>query len=104
MSTKTTTQTHSALGIIPAAPWRVASVKPLSHYRLALVFQDGLKGMVDLSHLAQSADAGIYASLKDKKIFTTVHLEMGAPTWPNGVDLAPDWLYDEIQAKGVCCL
>jgi hypothetical protein len=104
MPTETATQTDSALGIIPAAPWRVASVAPFPHYKLRLVFQDGLEGAADLTHLVQSADAGIYASLKDEKIFAAVRLELGVPTWPNGADLAPDWLYDEIQAKGVCSL
>jgi len=27
-------------------------------------------------------------------------LEDGAPTWPNGFDLCPDWLRSEIEAMG----
>jgi hypothetical protein len=28
----------------------------------------------------------------------------GAVTWPNGVDLAPDAMHDDIERNGVCIL
>ena len=39
-------------------------------------------------------------SLRDPAYFTGVFLEDGAPTWPNGFDVAPGWLRLEIEATG----
>jgi hypothetical protein len=30
--------------------------------------------------------------LRDEAYFGRVFLEFGAPTWPNGFDIAPEWL------------
>jgi hypothetical protein len=32
-------------------------------------------------------------------MFARVGVDHGAVTWPNGVDLAPDAMYDEIKAE-----
>jgi hypothetical protein len=29
-----------------------------------------------------------------------VFLEFGAPTWPNGFDVSPDWLHREMASTG----
>jgi hypothetical protein len=29
-----------------------------------------------------------------------VFLDYGAPTWPNGFDIAPEWLRREMEAAG----
>jgi hypothetical protein len=29
-----------------------------------------------------------------------VFLEFSAPTWPNGFDIAPDWLFREMELAG----
>jgi hypothetical protein len=38
--------------------------------------------------------------LRDAQYFARVFLEFGAPTWPNGFDLAPEWLRREMEAAG----
>jgi hypothetical protein len=38
--------------------------------------------------------------LKDPAYFARVFLEYGAPTWPNGSDMAPDALYDDMRRAG----
>ena len=40
------------------------------------------------------------APLRDPAYFARVFLEFGAPTWPNGFDLCPDWLHMEMEAAG----
>jgi len=40
------------------------------------------------------------ASRTAAKAFERVFLDMGAPTWPNGFDVAPDWLWREMEAAG----
>jgi len=38
--------------------------------------------------------------LRDENYFARVFLEFGAPTWPNGFDIAPEWLRREMAAAG----
>ncbi len=38
--------------------------------------------------------------LRDGRYFARVFLEFGAPTWPNGFDIAPEWLRREMEAAG----
>jgi hypothetical protein len=38
--------------------------------------------------------------LKDEAYFARVFVDNGAPTWPNGYDLAPDALYEEMREAG----
>ena len=38
--------------------------------------------------------------LKEPAYFARVFLEFGAPTWPNGYDMCPDWLRQEMESAG----
>jgi hypothetical protein len=58
---------------------------------------DGKIGVVDCSAILTATDPGIYESLRDPAFFAQVQLELGVPTWPNGADLDPAWLHDEVS-------
>ncbi len=78
--------------------WRLCQSK--QPYRLAVTFQDGVSGVVDLSGLTSALDLGVFAPLKDQAYFGQARLELGAVTWPNGADLDPAWMHDQIaQAR-----
>jgi hypothetical protein len=49
-----------------------------------------------MSALVKGADAGMYAELKDAQLFQQVSIALGAPTLPNGADLDPSWVHEEI--------
>jgi hypothetical protein len=83
-------------------PWRVTAVQALPGYRLTVQFVDGTQGVVDLSHLVQASDAGVFAALADPTLFRQVFVEHGAVTWPGQIDLAPDAMYAQIQHSGAC--
>lgn len=104
MSSQTDAQENFSAGIAPAitpaAPWRVAAVTALPNYRLALTFNDGMRGSADLSALVQRSDAGVFATLRDLVLFEQVGLIYGAVTWPNSADLDPCWLHEEIARSG----
>lgn len=85
----------------PRSPWRLAAVFARPGYRLAVRFLDGLEGEVDLSGLIFSPAAGVFARLADEALFSKVFVELGAVTWPDGPDLAPDAMYRAIKADGV---
>jgi hypothetical protein len=80
-------------------PWRVASVEALPGYRLRVRFLDGLEGVVDISGLVASPDAGVFAALAASEAFNRVFVALGAVCWPNGLDIAPDAIYAEIKAS-----
>lgn len=83
----------------PRSPWGVVEVEAMSNYRLRVVFRDGLEGVVDMSALIHSADAGVFAALVDPSYFSRVGIALGAPTWPGQLDLAPDAIHDGILAS-----
>lgn len=83
----------------PRSPWRVAKVVPLPNYRLKVTFLDGLEGIVDMSLLIHSPNAGVFAALADTAVFANVRVEMGAPTWPGELDIAPDAVHDAILSS-----
>jgi hypothetical protein len=93
----------SAAGVAPAVrpamPWRVVSVEALQGYRLRVRFLDGLEGVVDMSALITSPNAGVFAVLADSEAFNRVFVALGAVCWPDGLDIAPDATYAEIKAS-----
>ena len=101
MPNETTAQAHPTTGIAPAAPWRVRALSVLPEWQLAVTFNDGLRGTVDLSALVQGPDPGVFAALRDPAVFASAYLDYGAITWPNGADLAPDAMHQEIRRCGV---
>ncbi len=74
---------------------QVTGVRVLGHYRLRLTFSDGKRGDVDLSDLRGKPN--MFAALSDPAYFRKVRVdrELGTITWPNGLDLAPEVLYEE---------
>ncbi len=101
MPSETITETHQAAGVVPAAPWRLRALSVLPEWRLAVTFNDGSSGIVDVSALVHGPDAGVFEALRDTAFFATAYLECGAVAWPNGADLAPDAMYKEISRSGV---
>jgi hypothetical protein len=84
-------------------PWCVVSVTPLDGFRLRVRFIDGLEGEVQLAELLNSARPGVFEPLRDPAEFRRVGLSTyGVVTWPGELDLAPDAMYDDIKATGVC--
>ena len=93
------TAEDSAAGVTKV-PWRVVEVRALPNYRLFVRFTDGLEGEVDARPMVFGPRAGVFTELRDARAFETVYVDLGTVTWPSGLDLAPDRMYDEIKAAG----
>jgi hypothetical protein len=78
----------------------VQNVIPLPGYRLAVRFFDGTSGIVDMRAMIEGEEAGIFAALRDPSIFNAVSIDIGTVNWPNGADLAPDAMHDELATRG----
>ena len=84
----------------PRSPWSVTEVEALSGFRLRVAFADGLAGVVDVSALVHSPEAGVFAALRDPSLFAQVALDYGAVSWPGELDLAPDAMHAAIREHG----
>jgi hypothetical protein len=84
------------------APWRVVAIEPLPEFRLRATFVDGTCGEVWLRSFLESPQISgtIFEPLRDPEFFRQARVELGAVTWPNGADLAPDAMYDAIRERG----
>ncbi|GHT21256.1 hypothetical protein FACS189430_00990 [Bacteroidia bacterium] len=73
------------------------SVKALENYTIFVCFDDGTRGVIDLSHLAHR---GIFRAWENNDLFRYVHInDFGAIAWTDDIDLCPDSLY--LQLKGL---
>ncbi len=78
---------------------KLRKVEKLGGYRLRLFFSNGDVGEHDFSDLV-SKTGEMVVPLKDEAYFARVFVDFGAPTWPNGFDLAPYALHAEMKAAG----
>lgn len=74
----------------------ITDAKHLRDYQLWLKFNDGSEGVVDL---AQELWGGMFEPLKNQTLFSQVRLdkELDTVAWPNGADLAPEFLHDLLK-------
>ncbi len=78
--------------------WRIVKVQTLPHYRLDVEFEDGVRGIVDLS---RDLWGPMFEPLKDPEYFAKAFLdEDGVVCWPHGLDLAPDAMYEDLVRGG----
>jgi hypothetical protein len=75
---------------------KVARLESLGGFRLHVSFNDGSEGVHDFALLLKE-QGPMLEPLRDDSYFARVFLEFGAPTWPNGFDIAPEWLRREME-------
>jgi hypothetical protein len=75
---------------------QVKTARYIKDYTIHVLFADGAEGEVDLR---DELYGEIFEPLKDKAFFSrvTVHPEFHTLCWPNGADVAPEFLYDKLQ-------
>ena len=78
---------------MPAPLLHVSSVRPLGGYRLAVAFTDGSVRDVDLDG---ELHGEVFEPLRDPDVFARAFVddETRTVTWPNGADLAPEFLFE----------
>jgi len=76
---------------------RLVEVKVLPSFKLWLRFEDGVKGEIDLSHLAGQ---GVFKAWEKPGVFESVRVsEEGALRWSEEIELCTDALYLRITGK-----
>lgn len=71
----------------------VVEVKPLEDYRLLVAFEDGKRGIFDMSPYL---DGEVFKPLRDRSIFRAARIFYGTVTWPGEIDIAPERLYTDM--------
>jgi hypothetical protein len=73
--------------------WDAVTVRPLSDYKIYVELENGTKGIFDVRPFLEH---GIFRELKDINYFNQVGIALGAVTWPNEQDIAPETLLAQI--------
>jgi hypothetical protein len=74
----------------------VKSIEYRERYVYRVSFDDGLSGDVDFS---EYLDLGpVFGPLRDTSYFRRARIEGVTISWPNGADIAPETLYERIEA------
>jgi len=76
----------------------VTSVRVVKPYVLDVTFEDGVCRQIDITVLLQGE---VFEPLRDVELFSQVSVDPVWHTvvWPNGADLAPEWLYEPDPEK-----
>ena len=76
---------------------QIISVIARPDWKFEVAFSDGTHGAVSLK---DRLFGPVFEPLKDPQLFAQVTVdEFGAVCWPNGADLAPDALYEDLRLK-----
>ena len=76
---------------------KITRVSVIANYRLEVAFDDGVRGVVDLSDLVGK---GVFALWRDPDIFEKVQIgSFGELIWLDKIDLCPDSLYLKVTGK-----
>ena len=70
----------------------VTEARYLKDYEVEVAFNDGRKGIADLS---DTLAGPVFEPLRDKVFFARLNVdeELQTIAWPNGADLAPEYIY-----------
>ena len=76
---------------------RIVEARYLSGYTIWLRFSDGVAGEVDLG---AELEGEVFQPLHDQEMFRSfvLHPELHTIVWPNGADLAPEFLHGQVRA------
>ena len=73
----------------------VIDIKYLGKYVYSIKFDDGVEGNIEFSEYLTLGP--VFQALKDNKVFSKAMVEGGTISWPNGVDIAPETLYERLR-------
>ena len=77
----------------------VTKAELLDEYKIYIEFNDGFKGVIDFLDKISNDHRDIIRELQDKEKFDKFKIERHTLCWENGVDFAPEYLYDQINVQ-----
>ena len=73
-------------------PPDAVDVNVLKDKTLLVIFSNGERRTFDLTPLLERK---CYARLNDPAFLASVNVQNGCVTWPDDIDIDPDWLYED---------
>ena len=80
-------------------PFWVIKAELLEDYKIYIEFNDGLRGVIDFHTKLMSDHREIIRELIDKDKFKAIKIERHTICWDNGVDFAPEYLYEKTSIE-----
>jgi hypothetical protein len=76
--------------------YHVVEARYIGGHLIWLRFRDGMSGEIDLE---PTLDGPVFEPLRDPAVFRQfqIHPEFHTLVWPNGADIAPEFLHDNIR-------
>ncbi len=74
----------------------VIKAKRLKGFVVQVRFDDGTEKNIDVSQWFKGV---VFKPMKDPKYFARFFVEGGTLAWPNGVDIAPEALYQALDVR-----
>jgi hypothetical protein len=76
--------------------YHVLEARYVAGHTIWLRFRDGTTGEVDLG---SALEGPVFAPLKDVAVFRAFRIdpEFHTLVWPNGADMAPEYLHDQVR-------
>jgi hypothetical protein len=68
-------------------------------YKVYIEFNDGVSGVIDFKKILEEDHREIIRELLDKDKFQAVKIERHTLCWDNGVDFAPEYLYEQVAVQ-----
>jgi hypothetical protein len=68
-------------------------------YKVFIEFNDGASGIIDFRSKLQNDHRQIVRELLDPEKFKTVKTGLDTVCWDNGVDFAPEYLYEQLKTQ-----
>jgi hypothetical protein len=78
--------------------WELNDIVRIEHkkdYVYEIEFDDGLTGCVDFTNWLDKGP--VFQKLRDMELFKNAYVNGGTISWPNGADIAPETIYEEIE-------
>ena len=74
--------------------YSIITARHIEGYKLELTFENGMKGAANLEGYIKKG--GVFGRFSDPEYFKKffVNKELGALCWPDGVDIAPETLFN----------
>ncbi|BAP55288.1 hypothetical protein THII_0991 [Thioploca ingrica] len=70
----------------------ITAARYIDNYKVEVQFNNGRKGIADLAEVIKGP---IFETLTDKNYFLLLKIDpdLETITWPNGIDIAPEYVY-----------
>ncbi|MDR1834823.1 MAG: DUF2442 domain-containing protein [Fusobacteriaceae bacterium] len=75
----------------------VVNVSRQKDYKVLVKFNDGKSGVIDFKEILEHDHRNIIRELLNLNMFKTVKIQYDTLTWDNGVDFAPEYLYEVMR-------